>query len=361
MPVVAVLGAVAIDGFALAGGIAAMSTLTAITAIGATLGAVGAVTHNKTLTMIGAGLGIVGGIGTLAMGSGALGTVGDLFGSSAADEAAGASLGASAGAGADAVTESINAGTSGAMGADTANIVSSTGALDMSSLPTGVINSVSSAAEGNPTAIMTGGDTGSALGQSLSPSITRDTATASWEPGTRADAFAPGADATGGATAPMSQYNSDFLDNGFAKMSADNPPGGTLDKLFGWATKDPRSQTMLAYGVLQAGGSFITGLTNPMTQPQIDKLNSEAEANRATAALLQRQTANQGAALPTVSFASPSLVTGAPERSSGLINNAPVGTPLITGAPNLAGMPTLTGNPANPLIFAPPVTRTVAT
>jgi len=106
--------------------------------------------------------------------------------------------------------------------------------------------------------------------------------------------------------------------------------------LMAWAKNNP----LLAYGLIQAGGSFISGLTNPLSPAQIDALNAQADVNRATAGLIQRETANQSQPIPTVT---PPPVTGRPEQPAGLINTKPVGTALITGAPNSGSASPVTG------------------
>lgn len=317
MPIVAVVAAIAIDGAALAGGIAAMSTLTAITAIGATMGAIGAVTHNKTLSMIGAGLGIVGGIGTLAFGSDALGSVGDLFGSSSAGGAeAGAAVGdtIATDAGAEAAYQPGAVAASDLPGA--ATTAGNAADVVAAANPVGAINATSAAAEGNVAAIA-GGEAGGPLAGELS-----GTGSATLT-GSQVSAFAPSASAgtlPDGAT--LTDPWSDAINAaGKANFGADVPTG-----MAAWA----KNNQMLSYGIIQAGGSFISGLTNPMTPAQINALDSQANANNAAAALAQRQAANMSGGLPTAT------VTGRPASTSGLINNNPTKAPLITGAPNTA-------------------------
>lgn len=303
MPVVAVVAAIAIDAGAI-GAVAAgtLTTLSAITAIGATMGAIGAVTHNKTLTMIGGGLGLVGGIGSLAFGSGALGNVSDLFGSSTGG-AANAAAGADSAAAASSVTDPGDAIVQGA----TDPAASAVTTTDLP--PVGTINGTAS------TTVM-----GVPQVNAFAPSASG-----------AADATATGAGGAGALDGLPDSVTQPF----YSKM----PPGslgdaaqGAVDKLPGFSL--PPSGLMdwahnnqtLAYGVLQAGGSFISGLTNPMTPAQINALNSQAAANNAAATLAQRQVTNIGQTMPTV--------TGMPTPTGGLINNNPVKAPLITGAPN---------------------------
>lgn len=316
MPVIAIGAAVVLDAgvisTAIAGGIGAISTLSAITAIGATMGAIGAITHDKTLSMIGMGIGIVGAVGTLAGAD--LGNLGDIFGSSTT---AGAGDAAEAGA----VTASSTTVDTGATGLDAAGVapdgaddlVNSTAAAD--ALPS------TTAAEGLPTIASTEG-----------------------LPSTAATGVSASTAATGGnlefpdvTKAFLQPTTTAGLPTGIASgVGITGVPTSEVSGLMAWANKNP----MMTFGALQAGGSLISGLTNPMTPAQIDALNSQAEVNRATAALIQRQTANQGQGLPTV--------TGSVAPAGGTINNTAVKAPLITGAPATAPLLSspVTGAPA---------------
>ncbi len=347
MPVVAVIGAVAIDagfGAALAGGLAIGSTLGvlgAITALGATLGAIGAVTGNKTLGLIGAGLGLVGGIGTLATSAG-------LFGDAAASGSD--SLFGSAPVSYSEASAAQNAAT--ASLTSMPDLTTATGTINTTALdPAAELSSSIAPSEGSASAIETGGQLGSALGQSLT---TTPTAVLTGSPTAALTdpeyASVVGAGSSSG-TAAQRIPSLDTLTSQISGMPAIpgvppvaasaispanlTPPGG----LMSWAHNNP----LLAYGALQAGGAFITGLTNPMTPAQITALNAQANANNAAAALAQRQLTNIGQPMPIAS------VTGQPAPTGGLINNKPATTPLITGAPTTTLPPagaSVTGVPA---------------
>lgn len=315
MPVVAVGLAIALDVGAI-GALAAgtLTTLAAVTAIGATVSAVGAVTHNKTLSMIGMGIGIVGAVGTLASGAGLFDNVTDLFGPSSMSAADTASLASDAASMSGAAAEALPGSIAAAAGASTAaDLTTAMGAINTGAFNPVVANSAALApAEGNAAAIA-GGAPGTALSGAISPAA--------------ADAVSG---ATGSAlTSPMG--TPDFASMFKMPAIANSDVSGGL---MAWAKDNP----MLAFGALQAGGSFISGLTNPVNPAQIDALNAQSDVNRATAELLRRQTANQGAALPTATI---SQVTGAPAQSGGLINNSvkPAGSALITGVPNTGTPP----------------------
>lgn len=316
MPIVAVVAAVAIDAgaaAAFAGGLAITSTLgalTAVTAIGATMGAIGAVTGNKTLSMIGMGLGIVGGIGTLATSAGWFGDAAahgadSIFGSSSAGGAVGDTIATDAAAEAAYQPGAVTAeGLPGAAGTGTA--VSSVGDIAASN-PAGLINSSLSGAQGSAAAIA-----GGELSGSGSATLT----------GSSVNAFAPSVTGTLPDGAVLTDPWSDAINAaGKANFGAGAPTGFAAFA---------KNNQLLSYGIIQAGGSFISGLTNPMTPAQINALDSQANANNAAAALAQRQAANMSGGLPTAT------VTGRPASTTGLINNNPTKAPLITGAPNTA-------------------------
>lgn len=331
MPVVAVLAAIAVD-VTVPGIIAAgtLTTLGAVTAIGATLAAIGAVTGNKTLGLIGGGLGLVGGIATMAFGSGALGDVGDLFGSTAsgaggASGAAGAvdELGVAGGAATGDGVDALGVAGGAAGPSSGSGIVNAAGDLNAAAFdPANAINSSLSSAEGSASGIVTGNQTGSALGRSLSIGGTDANGTnlASGSVAGLGDkAFFSDAAGIHSATIP-----------GFSASAA--APGGILN----WAKNNP----LLSYGIIQSGGSFLSGLTDSLKPAQIDALNAQANANNAAAALAEREAKNMAGSIPTAS------VTGMPVASGGLINSRPVATPLITGAPAAAPPSQVTGAPA---------------
>lgn len=343
MPIIAVVAAVAIDAGVFAGGISAITTLGAITAIGATVGAIGAVTGNKDLALAGGALGLVGGIGSLASSAGLFDGSSSLFGS--ATDQTGAAV-------SDAFDTASDTAIQGAENsAATANIpvppegdiTTAAGGINSDAInPTGMINSSTIApAEGNAAAIETGGNPNGVLAQSLSPSTTG----VSSGSGTAA-AGATETPFVDPATGAITQTSAPTLAPGFGSdlvpQSMLKAPGlgdaspGFLGNLLKWGKDNP----MLAYGITQAGGSFISGLTNPLTPAQINALNAQAAANNAAAALAQREAANMGQPVPKATTSAPT-VTGAP--TGGLINTRPVTSPPVTGAPIAPAAQLVTG------------------
>ena len=86
-----------------------------------------------------------------------------------------------------------------------------------------------------------------------------------------------------------------------------------------------KNNQLLTYGVLQAGGSLLSGLTSTLTPAQVSQLNAQAAANQAAANLTAQQTANLAQPRPVATLAP---VTGTPNNiitppTAGLINGAP--------------------------------------
>jgi hypothetical protein len=117
--------------------------------------------------------------------------------------------------------------------------------------------------------------------------------------------------------------------------------GGVANDLLNFATKNP----VVTLGLLQAGGSLLSGLTSSLTPAQVAALNSQAAANNAAASLSTQQ--QQNLAMPKAVASStpvtsapgpltpattpqPGLTAGtAPTPGLGFMNNAP--TPTQTG------------------------------
>lgn len=325
MPVVAI-GAAALAWGAVATSTVAMTSLIGVleitAAVGATLGAVGVVTHDKTLTTAGLIIGGIGSIGSLAASAGLFGAEAgttSLFGSS---EAAAGGFPESI-----AVTPQIAGSNIGTAASASSGIVDSFGVADASNiLPTTAIEQ----------------QTGSASGL-----INRDFATgalASPTPASTAASATAGAGSGGLPTtvslttnpvlAPAAPAAPTTFGESLQQAGAGKPlgpvatePDGMLGK-FGDFIKDDKTG-MIGYGLIQASGSLVSGLFNPMTDPQIQALNAQAAQNRAATGITTTQQQNMAQPIPTASRAVQPNVTGAP--GGGLIN-----TPrpsLVTGVP----------------------------
>lgn len=340
MPVVAIAGAaIAADAVATATVFSAVTAMEAVAAVGGVLSAVGQITGNKGLAMAGTVLGVVGGIGSLAGSAGLLGdsATTSLFGSSdaassAADTSATAASDTSAFGGTGAA-----AGTGGDIPAISADPLSAVGVSDTGQVTIGEGTSALEAA--NPTDPSIEGETaGEAVnGEGATPPTAAPAPEAAATTAATNQA-APTSLINGAPNAPASPGLMQGSENSVAGGEAMSPENannvaeitgspsssqGIFGKLFDFA----HNNQTLTMGVLQAGGNFLSGLTNPATPAQIAALNAQAAANNAAAGLtaMQRQNEMQPKAVAT-------NVTGnntPPPVSPGLINSTPV-----TGSPS---------------------------
>jgi hypothetical protein len=110
-----------------------------------------------------------------------------------------------------------------------------------------------------------------------------------------------------------------------------NPGAGddsALGGVLGFMNKNP----VVALGMLQAGGSLLSGWTSTLTPAQVAALNAQAASNNAATAMTNQQRTNL--AMPKAT-ASSSPVTGTPQQ---LVPSSPAGLinqplPKVTGAP----------------------------
>lgn len=372
MPVIAVAVAIAVDvsaGAAIAAG--TITALGAIAAVGATIGAIGAVTGNKALSIAGTVLGVVGAVGSLASASGLLGDAGSapLFGpataAGTADEAAAGTIDAMSGGGSLATSditdsglnavdpttgETITQATGGADAAPTAAAAdgtttqasAATNAADPGAVPAGTEMASQDAA-----AVQSSTQAAAAGGTNATASVVGETPISPWSgasanptPALTTAQIQAGVNApppvSSGAT-PASDVATDANDTfGSPPTNADNAWNqSSFGKVLAGIQDFTKNNQLLSLGILQAGGSLLSGLTNTVTPAQVTALNAQAAANNAAAALTQQQTANL--AMPKA-VASSSPVTGTPQAlvppstAPGFINQAPK-QPLVTGAP----------------------------
>lgn len=354
-------------------GISLTTVFEITTAVGVGLSVVGAVTKNKVLSDVGLGLGIVGGIGSLA---GAAGAFGVQTAASTADAAAG-----SAGGFAEGLTPAT-AGTAGgvidaggfdasfgglsslppgeaATTAASQAVTNSDGTIqflanggadqapptDLTTLNTTAENAAGPAAAENPVhtevadATPDAADAGAMLpGQTETNAIDPVTG----QPVGQVEAPPYGTDANGVSVAP--QVNPSTNQLAAAKIPGTVTPGvnaaegtstvegdGILSSLLKFGDAHP----VVALGALQAGGSFLSGLTSSLTPAQVAAYNAQAANNQAQANLTAQQAANL--AMPKA-VASSTPVTGTPSplvpqsQFTGLINNAPK-LANVTGVP----------------------------
>lgn len=310
-----------IAGSTLTDALAAVTVTEAITAVGAVVSAVGMITGNKDLSYAGMALGVVGGIGSLASSAGLLGspddpTMGSLFGPSAASSTAPSDLTGATGALSDVQSASGTtlAGAPVTSGADVANpdiIDSVTGGspLDVAQ-STGVTNPLDVTAEASGTPDV-------APAAETSPDLTGATeapATASGSMGAQTTTAIPPqqvgipqgtgtAPAIPGSTAPSAPSVTDLA-------AAPSAPGVTSDTkaLIASLQNNTFKQSVIS-GAVQAGGSLLSGLTNPVTPAQVSALNAQAAENQAATQLSLTQQANMAQPKPVATL------------GPGLINN----------------------------------------
>lgn len=342
---------------AIAGAVASeFATFAVIGAVGATVGAIGAVTKSKELTMAGAAIGVVGAVGGIASAAGAFGA-GGVFGSggtifggaeSVAGAAEGAISGFATGGGpmgpsGGALAGDVFAGAAPAGGYTVDNIANINNMLPGAYEGFGVsgnhlIDVVSGAVEPvmattaeitSPTATATeavaGKDPLMTAAAKNEPAIS----VASSKPETPAVAT-PAAPVSGQVTAPGPQATTaEKLIYGGGKNASDisiAKTGASSDSVWKDIWGFAKDNKALVGGVIQAGASFLTGATNPLTPVQISAMKATEKANiaaaskyNAEAAILERQRANMSAPIPRA--------TRAPQ-GRGLIN-----LPQVTGVP----------------------------
>lgn len=285
MPVIAIAGAVgawALGGATALGAIAAgtatvMDALIVVGAVGATMSAVGVVTKDKGLTTAGMVLGGIGGIGALAVSAGAFGldAATPLFGS---ETAAAGGVGSTAAAGAGQAA----APAAGQAAATADNVINSLAQFDAA--PEAAAPAI------DPLAMASGAaPSGGLINAPVAASVTPDIA----------------------ASIPSTLATPDV---------ATAPPG-----FFSNLMKSPYAQ----YGMIQAAGSLVSGLFDPLKPAQVEALDAQAAQNRAATAVTNLQLTNQQQPLPKATLNKPQ-VTGAP---ASLINSPPPGP--VTGTVSL--------------------------
>lgn len=347
MPIVAVVGAVVAGAIAapavgaLIGG-AALSVTGALeitAAVGATMSAVGAVTRDKGLTTAGAVIGGIGAVGSLASAAGLIDGSTTLFGDAAANagqtatasavatsDTAGLPAGAMSPEGFPDVTDSMSGVAplppSDAMAATAAPTATPTdaNATPPPVMPSGVPSDTPPVSPAAP------GGTSAGLINAPAPSMT----IANTEPGVApANQFQTITGVNMPPPASLSPSNIAGAASGTNLGAGVPEQPGYLGGIIDFA----KSNQLVSYGAIQAGGALISGMFNPVTPAQVAALDAQAANNRAAAALTSTQTSNIQSGVPVAKPVSAPNVTGKP---AGLINSAI--TPPVTGAPTPTNM-----------------------
>lgn len=343
MPVIAIVGAAAAWGLGgaaavgsvLAGTATLATALTAVATVGATLGAIGAVTGDKTLGTIGMVMGAVGGVGSLAANAGLFGesaTTASLFGSDpvpmsvTAPDIAGdfasstdlSSLATLPGLPESGVTTAANA-------VDTAGNFASDAVL-----PTQALDASAGAASGDVQSLLNGTSGNTLVSQNVDESTNQllkgsgggtmpsgsptDKASIN-AAGASSPTDAPPAPMTGGPPPDVKIPGQTYQGSDGVTYVSDGQKWSAQTGFFGGLMKSPMAQ----YGIIQAAGSFISGAFDPLKPAQVDALNAQAAANKASAGMTTQQIQNMQGKLPVAS-----RVTGMPIPPGGIINNVPV-------------------------------------
>ena len=278
MPIIAIAAAVFAAVEIVEFGLAAMGVFEAIAAVGAVTNGVGVVTGNEDLQKVGQVMAIGGGVGMAATKIGALDwnpTVSEVTGipTRAQDAAAAAAAAATPAAAANTTTSTT------------------TGAI--ASPDAGTINSVNSAATTTTdAAVAAAPSVGSAASLNLESGVAPPAA---------------GAAPTGGMfaastpVAPVTWFSAakDYIAP-FTEFAKENQ--------------------MLTYGALQAGGSVVAGLFDPLKPAQIKKAEAEADLLTSQKTLQDQQTANMAAAMPRAYRKPKVLPVQSSNKPVGLIN-----------------------------------------
>lgn len=309
-----------------------VTTFTIIAAVGAVVGAVGAITGNKALSIAGMAIGAVGGIGSLAeagaFGSDAQSFVNGIGGGSGSAAATGA---------AEATPGSEAAQTATAQGAQS-SLINPTQEVQASNSPTSLINmNQSSLPAGNmstsaidhsvATGVVdqingtapTGVDTpnlnpdGTPLaGSAAPPNAYGEGDSVPPTSGTPKVDVSSGASTTSGQTPPSSGDNvvsppgdtgyyssvGDLIDHGPVDVPQEPTTWGNIMKFLG-------KNSSLTFGALMAGGSFLSGATNPKTPADIELEKAQANLYNQQASLLGFRMNNMQQGVPVSSFLKP--------------------------------------------------------
>lgn len=286
MPIIAIAAAVFAVVEIVEVGLAAMTVFEAIAAVGAVANGVGVVTGNEDLQKVGQVMAIAGGVGTIATKLGVIDAstpiIGDMTvkppqelgyaaaGQTIPDTAAGQTIPDTAAAAAGTTTST----TTGAAPAGAG---------------TGTINAVDAAA--TTTAATVAPPPGSAASLNLESSLTPPAVVAPTS----------GMFAASTPVAPVTWFSAvkDYIAP-FTEFAKENQ--------------------MLTYGALQAGGSVVAGLFDPLKPAQVKKAEAEADLLTSQKTLQDQQNLNLAAAMPRAYRKPKVLPLQAPDKPVGLIN-----------------------------------------
>lgn len=294
MPIIAIAAAVFAAVEIVEVGLAAMSVFEAIAAVGAVTSGVGVVTGNEDLQKVGQVMAIGGGLGTIATKLGVIDASTPIIGGMTVKPpqelgyaAAGQTIPDTAAGQTIPDTAAAAAGTA---------TSTTTGAIVPPDAGTGTINAVDAAAATTTDATVAAAPVAAAPGSAASLNL---------ESGLTPPAA--GAAPTGGmfaASTPVAPVT------WFSAVKDYIAP----------FTEFAKENQMLTYGALQAGGSVVAGLFDPLKPAQIKKAEAEADLLTSQKTLQDQQNLNLAAAMPRAYRKPKVLPVQSSNKPVGLIN-----------------------------------------
>ena len=295
MPIIAIAAAVFAAVEIVEVGLAAMTVFEAIAAVGAVTSGVGVVTGNEDLQKVGQVMAIGGGLGTIATKLGVIDASTPIIGDMTVK--APQELGyAAAGQTNPADTAAAAAGT-------TTSTV--TGATPQAIAPPAAVGTIN-AADTNVGSIATT--------DAPVAATTTTAATVAPPPGSAASLNLESGLKPPAVVAPTSGM--------FAASTPVAPVTwfSAVKDYIAPFTEFAKENQMLTYGAMQAGGSVVAGLFDPLKPAQIKKAEAEADLLASQKTSQDKQTANMAAAMPRAYRKPKVLPIQAPNKPVGLIN-----------------------------------------
>ena len=286
MPIIAIAAAVFAAAEIVEVGLAAMTVFEAIAAVGAVTSGVGVVTGNEDLQKVGQVMAIGGGLGTIATKLGVIDASTPIIGDmtvKAPQELGYAAAG-----------QTNPADTAAAAGTNTSTM---TGAATQAIAPPDAVGTINATDTTAGNIATTDAPVAAAPVAPVAPPAYSFEAEIGQTPTVAAAAVMP----TPPPVAPVTWFSAvkDYIAP-FTEFAKENQ--------------------MLTYGAMQAGGSVVAGLFDPLKPAQIKKAEAEADLLTSQKTLQDQQTANMAAAMP-VAYRKPKVLPVQPSNKPvGLIN-----------------------------------------
>lgn len=290
MPIIAIAAAVFAVVEIVEVGLAAMTVFEAIAAVGAVTNGVGVVTGNQDLQNVGQAMAIAGGVGTIATKLGVIDASTPIIGDMTVKPPQ--ELGYAA-------AGQINPADTAAAAGTTTNTM--TGAAPQAIVPPDAAGTIN-AADTSAGAINAAG------------TIVETPATVAPPPGSAASLNLESSLTPPAVVTPSSGM--------FAASTPEVPVTwfSAVKDYIAPFTEFAKENQMLTYGALQAGGSVVAGLFDPLKPAQVKKAEAEADLLTSQKTLQDQQTANMAAAMPRAYRKPKVLPLQASDKPVGLIN-----------------------------------------